>query len=121
MVVSSARRLRHGDAWSQLTDHFEVVRAERLHDLVGTLVIDRHPQLHGCLRITKPGGQNADDRVRLQVHENGVADDRWIAGVAALPQPPAQDDGGVRFRPVIVAGEEPSQRGLHAEHGQCVP
>src|SRR5580704_4660799 len=63
-----------------------------LHISGGDLVAHRHPSLNASVGVIKPGRKDADHGVALGIEENRLADDRRISGIAALPQPIAEND-----------------------------
>ena len=77
---------------------------------------ERHPHLEVGLQEVEAARQHPDDRERLAVDEERLADDARVAAVAALPQPVGQDDDPVPARHLLLGQEGAAHGRPHAEH-----
>ncbi len=116
MTPSSACRLVLAHTRAEPGEHVEVV-------VVAVFVVagvegKRHPQGDVTAGEMEPARHHADDHVRAAIEQKPAPQHTGVAPEPRLPEPVAQHDGAGSAVLAVGRGEDPSERGRDAEHGE---
>jgi hypothetical protein len=81
------------------------------------LLVEPHsqPELRVARRKPELGRHDAENRVRLRIHQHLTADDAGIAAKLRPPQSIAEHQRARRAVAIVIRGERSANHGLHAQ------
>src|SRR5262245_6444888 len=80
----------------------------------------RHPEVDILARIREIRWHHADDRPRIGIERNGLADDQRIAAEAIAPRAIAEDRDALGRPPRFIELKDPTERGANTKRREEV-